>query len=775
MKTIEVLDRQFCVGCSVCAQVCPKKAIHMEEDEEGFLYPRLDKTKCVACGLCHQKCSALHNTLHNTEHPACYAAMASDEVRLNSSSGGVFYHLAKEFLSDPDGVVVGAAYKNGFKEVGHILVTSMDELPKLQSSKYVQSDLSDIFQGVLKSLNEGKKVLFSGCPCQVASLYQYLPKKYEKLVTVDLICHGVPSPGIYRSYVEGLGKKLTGINMRDKTAAGWGQYTALYFEDNTSCVKAAWEDDWKEAFLQHYCLRLSCHSCRYCTTNRQGDISLGDFWGIGKYDPQWDDKKGTSLVLVNSEKGNILWKKISSCLQKAEFPLEYAKANNSNMNHNPPGMNPGRNRFMAEWKKERHFASAWEKIKNQKFDVGILGWWYYENYGAALTAYGLKRGIEKLGYTVVLIDEPVEKHGSAKDAMNRKVRRFAAKYAESIQVEKLADMITLNDYCDTFVSGSDQMWNPILKFISGWEYYLDFADEDKRKLSYASSFGDMEAIELSEKDYKKTKELLYRFDGISVREDFGKKILKENFNIEALQVVDPVFLCDAKEYLLLKPVYFTPPEKPYLLAYLGKASLSAKMVIEKIAEEKGLEPVIIFDASPDRWEQNRENLQMDAFVRKDVEVTDFIHYMNGADYVVTDTFHGTCFAIIFEKPFCALFTRSDHHRQISLLRMTGLQERVLHINEDVDQNPVILHPVDYQKVNEILAEKTEESIYWLKKMLKKKPKRMQIKNKLRIKMPRFAKRGKRLLRGFFVCLKEHGFVYTAKRVYAKGKTKMTRE
>jgi len=469
-------------------------------------------------------------------------------------------------------------------------------------------------------------------------------------------------------------------------------------------------------------LRPSCYNCKYCSTNRFGDITLGDFWGIGKIDQSMFDKDGNSMVLVNSSRGEMLWKKISAEIFARPAPLDVPRTNSANLNNNPPGLHNARWRFFMEWKKRKAFMETVETIDEQKANVGILGWWYYENYGAALTGYGLKKAVEKLGYTAVLIDEPAAKHGSA-ESQKSKVRNFAKRYSESIQVKKRSDLVALNNKFDIFISGSDQMWNPNLKWISGWEYYLDFVAHNKKKISYASSFGDIVSYRASAEDTERVRYLINRFDAVSVREDVGKKILEETFGVDAAHVVDPVFFLKKDDYADLKPINFKKPEKPYLLAYLGSGSEKCRKILEEVAAKKGLDLRVIFDASPARWQQNKNALGLsDEHILTNVEVTDFIHYMKHASYVITDTFHGTCFSIIFEKPFAALMSRNAHYRQLSLLKMLSLQKRTISIDEQVSNRADLLEPVDYNVTNAILQSLTDISYDWLDRALKIPPK-----------------------------------------------------
>ena len=243
---------------------------------------------------------------NNLKAPKCYAAMASDEIRLNkSSSGGIFTLIANEVLKN-NGIVVGASFDEG-ETVNHIIVDNYKDLEKLKGSKYVQSNINDIYKKIKQYLDKNIKVLFTGTPCQIAGLKSYLSKEYENLMTIDIVCHGVPSPMVFRKYLKekfGNSTQIVDINFRDKIN-GWSSSDLIITfqaHDFTVSEKDK-ENEYITAFLKNYILRKSCFNCPFQKLPRQGDITIGDFWKIQKYDENLDDKKGTSVVLVNNKKG----------------------------------------------------------------------------------------------------------------------------------------------------------------------------------------------------------------------------------------------------------------------------------------------------------------------------------------------------------------------------------------------------------------------------------------------------------------------------------------
>ena len=343
------MEKINCTGCGACFNICPHGAIKMVENTEGFLYPQIEETSCVKCGLCTKVCPSLHPIYQNENNPQCFAAMASDDLRADSTSGAVFPLLAEDVLKN-GGYVCGAAYSEDMLSVEHIIVENVEELRKLKGSKYLQSNTKNCYRQIKKLLSEGKKILFSGTPCQVAGLKGFLQKNYDNLLCVDIICHGTPSPKVYRKYIEelGLAGKLTQVNFRDKRHGWGGDNFVNIVSEQKSYLKSAKNDAYMKAFLQNYCLRESCGDCPFNKMPRQGDLTIGDFWGVTAYKKSYNDKKGTSVILVNSDKGRNALEKIKNrfkLLKKVD--LKYAVGGNRTLVSSSPINNTARKTFFA--------------------------------------------------------------------------------------------------------------------------------------------------------------------------------------------------------------------------------------------------------------------------------------------------------------------------------------------------------------------------------------------------------------------------------------------
>lgn len=326
-----------CTGCRACELVCPNKCICMKQNEEGFLYPTMNDSECISCGLCLKKCAqAKHSNMQHSQK-AVYAVKNKNKSNIkHSASGGAADAAAKAVLSK-GGIVFGAAYDDELV-VRHIAVENDCDREKLRSSKYVQSNLGDCFISVKNELNSGRIVLFTGTPCQIASLYAFLGVEYKNLYTIDLVCHGVPSPMMFQKYIDYIGKTLGETvlfyNFRSKEKKGWGSSHFVKIKTKTKTkIKTMEFDPYGYHFLQGNSFRESCYKCHYANLNRPGDLTLGDFWGVEKYYPKFFSSAGVSVVLINSDKGMSLFEKMKSYMEYIPIQLEEVLAKNGNLNH----------------------------------------------------------------------------------------------------------------------------------------------------------------------------------------------------------------------------------------------------------------------------------------------------------------------------------------------------------------------------------------------------------------------------------------------------------
>lgn len=383
-----IIEKDKCTGCSACAMICGKDAISMVVDAEGFAYPAIDSSKCINCGLCEKVCPVIAN-LPACQPLATYAAMAKDTpLRMQSSSGGVFSLLARQnFLHG--GIVYGAAYDETNWHVKHIPAENETELAKLRCSKYVQSDIGDTYRRVAESLSSGRIVLFSGTPCQAAALKSYLSLrkdiKTDTLLVVDFVCHAIPSSLAWKRYLEtrvkfvyngecGL-RYIRSIVSRRKDC-GWKQYSmSLSFANDKEYRKVFAEDSFMRGFLADLYNRPSCHNCPAKEMKSGSDITIADYWGVASKYPDFDDDKGTSLVIVNTGKGADALATISEMLNIQLSDFAHA------CKHNPAISRPtiphrNREEFFRRLHNRQDFDKLVEQMLRPQFRFRVISAYY---------------------------------------------------------------------------------------------------------------------------------------------------------------------------------------------------------------------------------------------------------------------------------------------------------------------------------------------------------------------------------------------------------------
>lgn len=363
---IHITDKKNCCGCSACVQRCPKQCIRLEEDAEGFLYPKVDEEACIKCGLCEKVCPILNQADKLPALEVLAVKNQNEEERMNSSSGGVFLPLAREVINK-GGVVFGAVYDDSW-EVHHVYAEKIEDVYPMMGSKYLQSKIDDTYKETERFLKQGREVMFVGSPCQIAGLRTFLRNKdYPNLFAVDFLCHGVPSPGVWRRYLaetygghntkvqsrlqatdgkntvllSSLNAKspIGGIKFRDKTESGWKKYRFVVRQksaskaDKNSVLSSDihYDNPFMRGFLSDIYLRPSCYECKCKNGVNHSDLTIGDYWAARVTDQDFDDDKGIGLVLVYSVKGQEYFEKLND-MSVRESTLEKASLCNGGFN-----------------------------------------------------------------------------------------------------------------------------------------------------------------------------------------------------------------------------------------------------------------------------------------------------------------------------------------------------------------------------------------------------------------------------------------------------------
>lgn len=701
-----------CTGCGSCKNICPVDAINLECDENGYLKPFVDEKKCIGCNKCVKTCPALYrpqNKYRYTE-PKCYAARDEDEICLKSSSGGYFTALSR-YVLNKGGCVYGAVWENDFR-VGICRADSYDELSPMRLSKYVQSNTHYTFRDVLAQLESGRMVAYFGCPCQIAGLKNYIEinnseyLKDQNLILIDLVCFYAPSTEIFRKYLEenfGL-KNVISYIFRDKSK-GWDSTKSKIIMNDGRMIALDLENDkYQKAFHDALLRNDVCETCIYYKFPRQGDFTIGDFWGIEKYDSSWNDGRGTNIVLVNSDKANTLFIEVAKNLSRVEkVPFSYSS---NRINTNARLGHKNREYFMDMISKTSFNKSVDNALKG-KHDIGLVCLCNL-NSGNILTNYALYQTLSDMGYSVLLISNP--ENESMRNGVDERFIRFISnpykQYDITPLVFKKEDLYAYNDSCDMFVVGSDQLFRAM--FVEEIDYFplLDWVSGTNYKMSYSTSFGSGE-FEGDNKMRSKMEYLFERFQNISVREKSSVGLLKNVFHKNSVCVLDPVFLCDKSHYFeLIKNGKGRLPKKKYIGGYILDPNENKDKIIDFISGRlTNGERVIVNDYYDKTNTLNKPYIE------------EWLSVVADSEFYITDSFHGACFAIIFEKQFAVVFNKDNwrgFERIRDILDRLGLESRYIDSDsngEDIQR--LIEEPIDYNNVNEKLNKEKYYSREWL--------------------------------------------------------------
>lgn len=708
---ISVLDNdKKCTGCCACLNICPSEAICIEEDEYGFFRAKVDSDKCINCEKCRNMCPQINYIDSNFKTPYCYAVKGSDEIRFASSTGGVFSVIANWVL-EKKGIVFGAAFDKRYK-LCCIKAENQTELNALKKSKYVQSFVGDALSRIKRELENGRFVLFSGTPCQVAGLYNYLGKDYELLITLDFICHGVPSQKMFREdVIDNYGlDNIIDIDFRDKKY-GW-RADILRVALNDSDKELTQQNCmYSKAFHSNLSLNDCCYECKFNEMPRIADFSCADFYNIEKYLGEEKDELGVSMLLINSDKASEWFTQNNERFAyKVDVDLNFAKSNNRLCAHQ--NKHWGFERF-RELYKNKAFSNAVMQVTEKKYDMALVGNWNNrQNYGSALTYYALYLTLTSLGYSVIMVGPPqsVDRFPQQQPLF----RNFPyPNYAIDKVRKDINDMRMLNEICNCFVVGSDQLFQMNIFHALGDIVDLHWVSNEKQKVSYAASFG-YDYISGTDSERARLSYFLKKFDYFSVREISALDIAEREYGITAELVLDPVFLVDKKDYI--KMISSNNVQSNYIFAYILNPSKDKEDALNYIASKLGKRIIALSDAA---YSQEKVSAMWNIETLYNIKIEDYLSYIYYCDIFITDSFHGTCFAIIFNKNFISIVNPNrGATRFYSLLEQFALSNRMINDIEDIYNNEELIYEnIQYSIVNNLVAMKKQRSIEWLKKAL----------------------------------------------------------
>lgn len=766
----QLANKKQCTGCMCCTDTCKQNAIKIKEDKNGLWYPIIDAEKCIECHLCEKHCQDVCTGALLEKNPINYyipytAWNKNDSQRKVSTSGGSFAAMATTIL-DRGGIVCGAAIENN--RVRHIFVNSLQQLPLIQGVKYIQSNLEGIYQQVLKYINGHKIILFSGTPCQIAALYTYLgnKKNYENLYTAEVICHGVISNLIIDKHLE-YNHANQIVSFRSK-CLGWGKdtYTTVLKNGKKTILQNRHKNFFYHAFTSDTVTRPSCYQCSYSNIKRVADITMGDYWGNKQF-PE-ETIKGLSLLIANNHKGKSLLSqcptlhlettKWEQCLPRnprlycdkhecqsisltshlhtifTYTPRFFAK---SLVGARVTKRNPIafiRAYYIISQKKaidKRVTIELQRTIKKTKKvmkKVGILTFHRSINYGAMLQAYALRHTVQKLGYETEVID--YGKIGqserfywsttSIKAIGGSIINNFLKLFGEKRRIANFKkfseEFIGLSSkhyatkeelskdlhHYQSLITGSDQVWHPMI-CEDDMTYFLDLPIQSNQKIAYAPSFG---VKELTKKQQERYTPFLQHIGHLSIREETGVTILKKLLKRNVPLVVDPTLLCEAEEW---DKIAILPNEKKrYILFFtvLGDPEGSAEFAL---ALSKHFGYTIIKIGSI------RDIAKLQYKSGRYANPREFLGLVKKAEFVITNSFHGTAFSIIYRKNFFTFLNNNDRNSRLeSITKMLGLENQLKKGKCDLPMNL----KVDYTQAEFLLIRLRQQSLLFLENALK---------------------------------------------------------
>lgn len=350
---IKITEKSKCCGCSACSEICPKGCIEMKADQEGFLYPTVDNAECINCGRCEKVCPILNKCEIHNELKQTYAVQNIDKAILKESTSGGFYTALSEWVIDSGGVVFGASYNDSYY-ISHSMVDKKENLSTFRNSKYTQSDIAGTYKACKKKLEGGMLVCFSGTPCEIAGLNSYLGKRYDNLILTDVVCRGVPSPLLFKKYIDwnGGAAQIKDVKFRDKKYGYYSSTMSIYKQDGSVIRREIITDPMISFFFRDLCSRPSCYDCQFKTKDRVSDFTMFDCWHANQYSNEFGCNGATAVVARNERAVQIMDELLSNKLKGLKIDFNTAIYNDGMLMFKCADMNPERDAFFSMMENE---------------------------------------------------------------------------------------------------------------------------------------------------------------------------------------------------------------------------------------------------------------------------------------------------------------------------------------------------------------------------------------------------------------------------------------
>ena len=688
-------SKRICVGCSACRSVCKFDAIRMSLDSEGFEKAVVSESACKECGACVRVCPQITGPSEGNPSPSSYAVKADAETLAASSSGGAFSLLAEWVLSK-DGYVCGTVFDKDLNVV-YIMTKDRSVVSRMRGSKYVFSEMSGIYDVIKKALVDSY-VLFVGLPCQVQALKNYLGED-DRLYTVDLLCGGQPSKGIYRRYLSEISaeKPVSSLRFRSKDHT----YGTLLIEYADGTEKVSLADKYYAAFNRHLIKSNACNGCLFSDTPKPGDLTIGDLWGAERYLRDVDPEEGVSVVLVNSEKGEEVFREIEKAVPYVRsVPLGFVKRFNRFGSELP--VHPARRRLYSMLERGCSVRKAIDYCLAGRFDVGIAGLWRVDDYGGEASYYALFTFLRDKGMEPLLIESRSAIQGLPDEPTLLKTRYAVNSRAR--WYKSPTDQGELGARVFNFIAGPGPVWD---RRIIGNDvigcYALDFVSPWRNKISVASVIG-TDSYGGSEEELQDFNALVGRLDKVSVGDESTREVF-EKLGIEAKVILDPVFLCDPSCYASLIESSKAVFPDGFVMTYMMHRSIDG---FEGILDHIGMGTMNVGSSMKD-FNVKGGLPQTDVYY-----VENWLKCIKSASFVLTDSFYAVAFSIIFRKLFIAVVKDSaSKGRMQTLLSSLGLERRMFGSYEEALSSGALDENIDYDEVHRKLSALREESESWL--------------------------------------------------------------